>query len=165
MVVVVMGVAGAGKTTVGRLLSSELGLPFYDADDFHSERNREKMASGIALTEHDRHPWLLEVARNIAVWEAEGGAVLACSALKQRHREILGDAAPGHVAFVFLDVDPAVLRARFAERKGHYMPASLIDSQLEALERPGHDEAITVPADGTPAEIARSIVSHMRIER
>ena len=164
MVVVVMGVAGAGKTTVGRPLASELSLPFFDADDFHSERNREKMAAGIALTEEDRRPWLLELARNIAVWEAEGGAVLACSALRRRHREILGDAAPGHVVFVFLDADPEVIHARLARRRGHYMPASLIDSQLEALERPAPEEAITIRADGTPAETARSIVDRLQAE-
>jgi carbohydrate kinase (thermoresistant glucokinase family) len=162
VIVVVMGVAGAGKTTVGRLVASELGLPFHDADDFHPQRNREKMAAGIALSQRDRRPWLSELGRNVAVWETEGGAVLACSALRRQHREILGSAAPGQVAFVFLDADPEVIRARLATRTGHYMPVSLLDSQLEALEPPRPGDAVIVCPDDTPIEIARSIVERLR---
>jgi carbohydrate kinase (thermoresistant glucokinase family) len=156
MLVVVMGVAGVGKTTVGELVARELGLPFYDADTFHSEENRRKMAAGIPLTEEDREPWLLDVARRMRGWESEGGAVLACSALRRHHRDVLASAGP--VRFVWLDADEGTIRARLAARKGHYMPPSLLDSQLATLEPPGSDEAIRIEAVGTPADTARAVV-------
>jgi carbohydrate kinase (thermoresistant glucokinase family) len=159
MLVVVMGVAGVGKTTVGLLLAKELGLPFHDADTFHSEANRRKMAAGIPLTEEDRAPWLRDLARRMRGWEAAGGAVVACSALRRRHRDILTDAAPGHVRFVFLDADEETIRTRLAARKGHYMPPALLDSQLATLERPRPDEALRVDAGATPAAAARAVVA------
>src|SRR3954452_12650656 len=122
VLVVVMGVAGVGKTTVGRLVAEELGLPFHDADALHSEANREKMAAGIPLTDEDREPWLRSVAVHMATWEQEGGAVVACSALRAPYRERLAAASPGNVAFVFLDAPPETIRARLADRPGHYMP-------------------------------------------
>ena len=157
-----MGVAGAGKTTVGRLVASELGLAFHDADDFHSERSRAKMAAGVALSERDRGPWLRKLAKQIPVWEAGGGAVLACSALKAQHRTMLEEALPGRVFFVFLDADPELIRPRLAARAGHYMPASLLESQLAALEPPAPGDALTVSVDGTPRQIAQSIVTEIR---
>jgi gluconokinase len=162
VLIVVMGVAGVGKTTIGRLVASELGLPFYDADDFHSEANRRKMAAGIPLSERDRTPWLRELAKRIPTWEAAGGAVLGCSALRVRHRRILREAAGDDAVFVFLHAGPDVLRARLAARTGHYMPPSLLDSQLAALEPPSADEALSVRAEGDPRGIARSIVASIR---
>ncbi len=156
-----MGVAGVGKTTVGRLLASRLGLRFFDADDYHSGADRRKMAAGVALTERDRKPWLRTLARLIPGWEAAGGAVLACSALRAEHRETLAAAAPGQVRFVFLDAEPDLIRARMATRGGHYMPASLLDSQLATLERPTPGEAIHVRADGTPAQIVESALAEI----
>ena len=156
MLVVVMGVAGVGKTTVGELVARELGLPFHDADDFHSDENRRKMAAGIPLTEEDREPWLHDLARRMQGWEAEGGAVVACSALRRRHRELLAGAGP--VRFVWLDADPVSIRERLAARKGHYMPPALLDSQLETLEPPGPDEAVRVDALGTPEETACAVL-------
>jgi carbohydrate kinase (thermoresistant glucokinase family) len=161
VIVVLMGVSGVGKTTVGRLVAAELGVPFYDADDFHPEANRRKMAAGIALTERDREPWLHGLAARIPGWEDAGGAVLACSALRRRHREILGGAI-GDVVFVFLDGDEELIRSHLAARAGHYMPPSLLDSQLETLERPGPKEAIRVAIAGSPAEVARAVVSAIR---
>lgn len=157
-----MGVTGVGKTTIGRLVAAELGLPFHDGDDFHSEENRRKMAAAVPLTERDRRPWLRNLARHISAWEASGGAVLACSALRRRYRKILADAADGDTVFVFLDGDEALIRSRLVDRSGHYMPPSLLDSQLEALEPPADGEAIRVDVDGTPVQIARSIVAEIR---
>jgi carbohydrate kinase (thermoresistant glucokinase family) len=153
---VIMGVSGVGKTAVGQLVAKRLGLPFHDADDFHSEANRRKMAAGIPLTEHDRQPWLEDLARRMMQWEADRGAVVACSALRKEHRRLLAAAAPGDVRFVFLDAPPDVLRARLAARRGHYMPASLLESQLATLERPGPDEALQIDASGTLEETARA---------
>lgn len=154
-----MGVAGVGKTSVGRLVAGDLGLPFHDADDFHSESNRRKMAAGVPLSEGDRRPWLEDLARRMREWEADGGAVVACSALRAEHRRVLAGASPDRVRFVFLDAPPDVLRARLAARRGHYMPPSLLDSQLETLERPGLDEALQVDAGGTLEETARAVVA------
>ena len=160
--IVIMGVAGVGKTTVGRRVADELGLPFHDADDFHSEESRRKMAAGIPLTEEDREPWLRDLARRIAEWESEGGAVLACSALRRAHRELLASGAPGRVAFVFLDADPATIRRRLADRPGHYMPPTLLGSQLATLEPPGADEALHIDAGGTIEETADAVVAALR---
>jgi carbohydrate kinase (thermoresistant glucokinase family) len=159
---VVMGVAGVGKTTVGRLVAEKLGLPFHDADELHSAESRRKMAAGIPLTEEDRAPWLRSVAEHMAVWEREGGAVVACSALRTHHRDVLAAASPGRVAFVFLDAPPDLIHERLAARVGHYMPPELLDSQLATLEPPGPDEALRVLATGTPAETAGAVVSGLR---
>jgi carbohydrate kinase (thermoresistant glucokinase family) len=161
VLVVVMGVSGAGKTTIGRLVASELGVPFHDADDLHPEANRRKMAAGTALSERDRKPWLRAIAERIPLWEA-GGAVLACSALRARHRRVMEDASRGETLFVFLDADPDLIRERLAARTGHYMPPSLLESQLAALEPPTPEEALCVRVDRTPTRIARLIVEEVR---
>jgi gluconokinase len=138
-VIVVMGIAGAGKTTVGRALAESLGWPFDDADDFHPAANVEKMRAGVALGDTDRAPWLATLRELIARHLArDEHGVLACSALKQSYRDaLLPDGVPrGTVAFVHLDVAPAVAERRLTERRGHYMQASLIASQVAALEPP-----------------------------
>ncbi|MFL5608904.1 MAG: gluconokinase [Gemmatimonadaceae bacterium] len=139
--IVVMGIAGAGKTTVGRALATSLGWAFDDADDFHPAANVEKMRAGVPLDDADRAPWLatLRVLIERRVMHGEHG-VLACSALKQSYREALrpGAAPRDAVAFVHLDVAPLVAERRLAERRGHYMQASLVASQIATLEPP-HD--------------------------
>ncbi len=154
-----MGVAGVGKTTVGRLVAEELGLPFHDADSLHSDANREKMAAGVPLTEDDREPWLRAVAEHMTAWEAEGGAVVACSSLRAAHRARLSVASPGNVRFVFLDAPVETIRKRLAARAGHYMPASLLDSQLATLEPPAPGEAVIADASGAPAQTALAVVA------
>ena len=151
-----MGVAGVGKTAVGQLVAHELGLPFHDADDFHSEESRRKMAGGIPLTEADREPWLRDLARRMRGWEAKDGAIVACSALRRHYRDLLAGAGP--VRFVWLDADESTIRGRLAAREGHYMPLSLLDSQLVTLEPPAPDEAVRIEAVGTPKETADAVV-------
>lgn len=135
MIVIVMGVCGCGKTTVGMALAEALGWPFFDADDFHPAANVGKMAAGVPLTDADRWPWLDRLASEMqAIHRAGGNAVLACSALKQAYRDRL--AAAGLVRYVHLRGDRATLAARLASRRDHYMPAALLDSQIAALEPP-----------------------------
>jgi gluconokinase len=139
-VFLVMGVSGAGKTTVGAALAARLGAPFLDADDLHPAENRAKMAAGVALNDADRAPWLDAVAEVIGGWAAAGtGGVVACSALRRRYRDRLRRADPGLVT-VFLELDEAALAARLAARRGHYFAPSLLGSQLALLEPPGADE-------------------------
>jgi carbohydrate kinase (thermoresistant glucokinase family) len=159
VLIVVMGVSGVGKTTVGRLVAEELGLPFHDADELHSDANRQKMAAGVPLTEADREPWLRTVAEHMAAWEEHGGAVVACSALRAAYRERLLVASPGNVRFVFLDTPVETIRARLASRVGHYMPPELLESQLETLEPPSPDQAIRIDASGTPRQTAQAVVA------
>jgi gluconokinase len=144
-----MGVTGSGKTTVGRALGERLKVPFADADDFHSEANVAKMHSGIPLNDADRMPWL----RTLGEWLAGhigSGAVLSCSALKHSYRDILRSAAPS-VRFVHLPGEPELIRRRVLGRLGHFMPASLIDSQFRALEPLGPDE------DGVVLDVDRPL--------
>jgi gluconokinase len=136
--VVVMGVTGSGKSTVGTALAERLGVPFADADDFHSAENVAKMRAGTPLNDGDRLPWL----RNIAAWLGEhqgSGAVVTCSALKRVYRDILRERA-SDVVFLHLDGDKETARRRVAGRAGHFMPSSLVDSQFADLEPLGADE-------------------------
>jgi gluconokinase len=135
MVVLLMGVTGSGKTTVGEKLASELGWTFSDADDFHPAANKAKMRAGIPLTDDDRWPWLLAVRQVIEqALRDSRGAIVACSALKAAYRDVLaGGLEP--VRFVLLDGDPAVLKARLAQRRHEFMNPALLESQLDTLER------------------------------
>lgn len=142
--IVVMGVSGCGKTTVGRALAQALGWRFVDADDFHPPANVHKMRAGIALDDTDRAPWLARlnaVIRHAIATDAP--LVLACSALKARYRERLRERAAG-VAFVHLAGDFDTIRARLAARSGHYMPPALLQSQFDALEPPAEALAVDV---------------------
>ncbi|MEC5168717.1 gluconokinase [Glaciihabitans sp. GrIS 2.15] len=149
---VVMGVSGSGKTTVGIALAAAVDVPFRDADDLHPAANVAKMAAGIALTDGDRMPWLALVGAELAA--APGGLVIACSALKKVYRRAILAAAPS-VRFVFLDGSRGLLESRVQFRRGHFMPAALLDSQLATLEplapdepgvRVSLDEHLTVPS-------------------
>jgi carbohydrate kinase (thermoresistant glucokinase family) len=158
MVYVIMGVSGSGKTTVGTLLAKRLGLPFFDADDFHSDESKAKMRRSEPLTDEDRAPWLAALAAPIHEWNREGGAVLACSALRAVYRQTLGDGSAS-VTFVFLKGSRDTLLARMRGRQGHYMPAALLDSQLATLEEPA--DAITVSIDDSPDEQVDDILAQL----
>ena len=153
--VVLTGVAGVGKTTIGRRLATALGWEFHDADDFHSPANVAKMRAGVALDEADRAPWLARLRALIEeIGHRSGRAVLACSALRRAHRDRLR--VPGiDVRFVHLSADPTVLRSRLAARRAHYMPATLLDSQLATLEPP--NDAPAVDTAGDPDDVVDAI--------
>lgn len=153
--VVVMGVSGSGKTTVARCMADALGWPFAEGDDFHPPVNVVKMSSGTPLTDEDRAPWLEAVARWIGEQEAAGrSAIVTCSALKRAYRDVLGRDNPS-VWFVHVSSSPIALQHRLETRSGHYMPASLLASQLEALEPLELDEpGVTVSGEGLPHEVA-----------
>ncbi len=139
-VIVVMGVSGCGKSTVGRALAQALALPYVEGDELHPLQNVALMAAGTPLTDADRHGWLTAVGQRLADDSARvQGVVLSCSALKRRYRDQLRAAAP-HVQFVYLHGAQALLAQRMAQRQGHYMPASLLQSQLETLQPPAADE-------------------------
>jgi gluconokinase len=146
VIVVLMGVCGSGKTTIGRALATSLGWPFHDADDFHPPANVAKMAAGIALTDDDRWPWLDRIVDALGKAGADkGNAVLACSALRQVYRDRLARA--GNVRFVFLKGDAATIAERLAARSHKYMPASLLPSQFAALEEPADALVVDIRAD------------------
>ena len=158
LVVVVAGVAGSGKSVVGRLVAAELGWPFADGDVLHSAENVAKMRSGQPLTDSERGPWLRQIARWIGEHSATGG-VIACSALRRGYRDLLRD---GHtdVRFACLTARRDVLAARLADRPSHFMPASLLDSQLDAFEPLQPDEpGATFDTSGTPEQTAAAVVA------
>lgn len=150
--IIVMGVSGSGKSTLGQLLAEALGCPFIEGDDLHCPNNVEKMRSGQPLNDDDRWPWLDRLGKALHdATEAHGLAVAACSALKYRYRERLVDAIAAPTSFVMLETDRAELVRRMGSRAGHYMPASLLDSQLAALERPhGGERALILDANASP---------------
>ncbi len=153
MAIVVMGVAGSGKTSVGEEMGRRLGVRFRDADEFHPPANIAKMSAGIPLNDDDRWPWLDAIGRAIHDAAPEG-IVVACSALKRAYRDRIVKAAGHPVEFVFLDGSVETLRERIGNRRGHFMPPSLLDSQLATLERPAADErAVTVSIDVPVGEV------------
>ena len=161
MVIILMGVSGAGKTTAGQLLASQLKWEFADADDYHSAINIEKMRTGIPLTDADRAPWLETLRYLITTWIAAGkNAILACSALKRAYREDL-QIAP-EVRFVYLKATPQLLHQRLRARQGHYMTERMLDSQLEALEEP--DQALTIDVSRDLADIVNEIQTRLTLK-
>ncbi|MGW0550598.1 gluconokinase [Streptomyces altiplanensis] len=160
-VVVVMGVAGTGKTTIGPLLAERLGVPYAEGDDFHPPANIAKMSAGTPLDDSDRWPWLDSIGR-WAHGRAGLGGVVSSSALKRSYRDRLRAAAPGAV-FLHLTGDRELIEERMRERKGHFMPTALLDSQYAALEPLQEDEAgVSVDVSGTPEDITERAVAALR---
>ena len=161
MIVVVMGVSGSGKTTIGKLLAERMGWIFADADDYFSSASKERMAAGIPLTDQDRAPWLLTLNGLLKRWDGEGtNGVLACSALKAKYHETLETGIPlTHIQFIFLDGPKELIRQRLETRKHEYMNPMLLDSQLATLERP--TDAFRIVNDRPPAEIVDDLLKHV----
>jgi gluconokinase len=152
-VVVVMGVAGTGKTTIGSLLAARLGVPYAEGDDFHPPANIAWMSAGTPLTDDDRWPWL-DAIGSWAHGRAGLGGVVSCSALKRSYRDRLRAEAPG-VVFVHLAGDRSLIEDRMSHRQGHFMPTALLDSQFATLQPLQEDEAgVVVDVSGSPEEIA-----------
>ncbi|MBN9106071.1 MAG: gluconokinase [Propionibacteriaceae bacterium] len=157
---VVMGVAGSGKSTVGEALAATLGVPFAEGDDFHSDEARAKMAAGVPLTDADRWPWL----DRLVAWmdgHADTGCVVSCSALRHAYRDRLR-AASGVVECYELDVDPDDLRQRMAQRVGHYMPVELLESQLATLEPLDAGEGVRLDGTLPVADLVTAILEARR---
>lgn len=161
MIVVLMGVSGSGKTTIGTLLAQRAGTVFADADDYHPAANKQKMAAGQPLNDDDRQPWLEELNRLLRGWyESSKGGVLACSALKEKYRETLANGMPqGTVSFVLLDGSRELIAQRLAMRKHEYMNPNLLDSQFATLEPP--TDAFRVVNDHPPAQVVEEILQHV----
>jgi gluconokinase len=162
-VLVVMGVAGSGKTTIGRLLADRLGWAYTEGDDLHPAANVAKMAAGEPLTDTDRAPWLARVRAWVDDRIADGEpGVITCSALKRSYRDVLRDP---HVVFVHLTGQRDLLATRLAARRGHFMPLSLLDSQLADLEPPGQDEqALSVDIGAAPEQQVAEIVHGLGLD-
>jgi gluconokinase len=159
--IVVMGVSGSGKSTVGLGLAQALGLPFVEGDSLHPPRNVALMAAGTPLTDEDRQGWLLAVAATLAQ-AAETGVVVSCSALKRSYRDLLRVSAPD-LKLVYLRGDPDLLAARLGGRKDHYMPPTLLQSQLDTLEPPGPDEAVyTADVADAPSHLVAQLHNRLR---
>ena len=161
-VIILMGVSGAGKTTIGKRLADELGWSFYDGDDFHPEVNVRKMREGEALTDDDRRPWLRTIQSHIADLLAEGEpAIVACSALRADYRGVLLKGNEG-VRVVYLEGSYALVKERLKGRLGHFFDAELLASQFETLEEP--EDAIVVNISQSPKEVVREIEKRLDLE-
>jgi len=166
MFVLVMGVTASGKSTIGQLLAARLGLSFHDADDYHPPENRAKMAADIALDDADRWPWLAHLAELAGFWESEGGAVLACSALKQAYRDVLLKRVPA-ARIVYLELTRAEAERRLELRRGQHAIvrefSRLLDGQYRDLEPPA--AALRVSAELGPEQIVERAVAYVALAR
>jgi len=162
MIVVLMGVSGSGKTTIGTLLAERMGTLFADADDYHPAANKAKMASGQPLNDDDRQPWLETLNKMMRGWFESGkGGVLACSALKEKYRATLASGMPGSaVHFVLLDGSKEMIAERLAKRKHEFMNAKLLESQFATLETP--KDAVCVVNDKAPEVVVDEILQQVR---
>ena len=159
MVVIIMGVTGSGKTTIGRRLAAKLGWRYFDADDFHPPANIEKMSGGRPLNDDDRLPWLERLRTLIReCLERSENCVLACSALKRSYRDYL--LLDARVKLVYLKGDADLIQSRLNQRRGHYMDPALLDSQFAILEEPGTETQVDIAA--SPDEIVRTIEARLQ---
>jgi carbohydrate kinase (thermoresistant glucokinase family) len=154
-IIYIMGVSGSGKTTIGKKLAAEINFPFFDGDDFHPMANKEKMKAGIPLTDEDRASWLIRM-NDLAKGKKEG-AVIACSALKEKYRKTLTQGLTIPVYWIFLEGSFELIQKRMKERKDHFMPAALLSSQFDTLEPPANGIAIDISK--TPEKIVQAIIS------
>ena len=159
MIIIAMGVSGSGKSTYGFRIAEALGLPFIEGDAYHPATNVAKMSQGIPLDDEDRRPWLERLALVLAEAERNAGCVLACSALKASYRELLGSRLSAKPIFVLLDGSREILTERLSNRQGHFFPATLLDSQLDTLERPAGGIVVDIedPVEEGVAEILKQI--------
>jgi len=160
---VIMGVSGSGKTTIGTALARALDVPFVEGDQLHPRANVERMARGIPLTDEDRQPWLIAIAQRLQEADRTGsGLVIACSALKRSYRDLLRSRGSAKIRFVYLRGDQSLVADRLKGRHGHFMPASLLESQFAALEEPDPKEHVLVCDIGeSPAAIVDSLVQRV----
>lgn len=157
-VLLVMGVSGSGKSTVGKLLATELDVPFFDGDDYHPEENVAKMAAGNPLNDTDRIGWLKRI-NTLIKKNLESGAVIACSALKESYRSIIATGVLQNIKFVYLKGSFEEIQDRMKKRKGHFMPTGLLKSQFDTLEPP--QKAISVSIQQSPFSIVLEILEHI----
>ncbi|AEA59285.1 gluconokinase [Burkholderia gladioli] len=163
MILIAMGVSGAGKTRIGELLAERIGCTFTDGDAFHSAANKEKMHHGIPLTDDDRWPWLQSIRAAIEEKQRAGEtAVFTCSSLKRSYRDVLRG-KDADVRFVYLHGTVEVLSERLKTRTGHFFDPSLLKSQLDTLEVPGEDEAVQVSIDQTPEQMVDEVLAKLKL--
>ena len=162
MIIVLIGVAGSGKTTVGMLLAEAIHCPFLEGDSLHSEQNIDKIRHGIPLTDADRAPWLAAIHNHILYWFERGqDLVVGCSALTQGYREVLAEGVP--ITWVYLKGSFELIRTRLKRRPNHFMKADMLQSQFDTLEEPSN--ALVVDVSAPPSAIVEQILSELRIER
>ena len=157
-VFIIMGVSGTGKSTIGKLLAQTLAIPFFDGDDFHSQANIDKMASGQPLNDEDRYGWL-SALNQLSIEHQEQGAVIACSALKSSYREILNQNMDNALQFIYLEGSFELVKSRMEKRKSHFMPVELLKSQFETLEPP--ENAIIVSIEHSPQALILQIMNKL----
>ncbi len=162
MILIVCGVSGTGKSTVGKLLAEALTLPFFDGDDFHPQSNVQKMQSGVALNDEDRQPWLESLANNLAIWESQNGAVLACSALKETYRVTLASKVSENIVWITLHGSPELLNSRLKARTGHFFNPQLLSSQLSTVEL--SEDGWVIDVQPSPGEIVKTILQKLRAD-
>ena len=161
LIIYVMGVSGSGKTTIGKKLSRKITIPFFDADDFHTVTNKEKMEAGFPLTDDDRAEWLLSINELAKRQMKSKGAIIACSALKEKYRTALSHGITVPLFWIFLQGNYELIKKRMDARTDHYMPPALLTSQFETLEIP--QQSISVDISQSPDKIVEEIISQIRL--
>ena len=160
-IVYIMGVSGSGKTTIGQRLSAATGIPFFDADDFHPPPNKEKMKAGQPLNDDDRKEWLIRINELAKNQSQQKGAIIACSALKEKYRKVLSERIGSPVHWVLLQGDFRLIQKRMESRKDHFMPPTLLQSQFDTLEAPAN--AIIIDIKDDPEEIVADILRQIKL--